>query len=327
MQKISLSLALASLFVAAKMSAVSFNDIRFWAGTGTNRAALVIEWSTPESFGPSTVPAPVADKSLVWGYRFDGPASAAQMLQAVAAADQRLHAVDFTGWDSTFIVGIGYDLFPGGGTPGITDGTATNLFTNNLLTAYSVDIDAAVLLNTNNLYWSGFNGPNWEVWTELGGTGGFLSCPDRGTNTYWTPDDPENPYSGVHGQWELAQLGLDGLTLTNGSWVGFSVAAGYDDYYDFTASLPYFFDKRAPALPDPGITALVKNLGGGWQAGQWQVQFISCTNWNYSLERSPDMQNWATVTNGVPGNAGGLNLADPTPPADHALYRVRAEQP
>ena len=327
MKKIGLSLALASLLFVSKSPAVSLDEIQFWTGSGTNRAALVVEWSTPESFGPSSVPAPVADKSLVWGYRFNGTNTAAQMLQAIAAADPRLHVVDFTGWGSTFIVGIGYDIFPGGGAPGLVDGSATNFFTNNLLTAYTVDIDAAAFLNTNNLYWGGYNGPNWEVWTELGGAGGFINCPERGTNPYWTPTDSENPYFGVHGQWELAQFGLDALTLTNGSWVGFSVAAGYDDYTDYTASLPYFFDKRAPASPAPSITALVKNFGGGWQSGQWQAQFISCTNWNYTLERSTNLQTWSTVTNGVPGNGVSLNISDLAPPTNQAFYRVRADQP
>jgi len=327
MQKIGLSLALASLLLVSKSAAVSLDEIQFWTGSGTNRAALVVEWSSPQSFGSSTVPAPVADKSLVWGYRFNGTTTAAQMLQAIAATDPRLHVVDFTGWGSTFIVGIGYDIFAGGGTPGIADGVTTNFFTNNLLTDYTVDIDAAALLNTNNLYWGGYNGPNWEVWTELGGAGGFLNCPNRGTNAYWMPDDLENPYSGVHGQWELAQFGLDALTLTNGSWVGFSVAAGYDDYTDYTAYMPYLFNKRAPASPDPRVTALVKNLAGGWQSGQWQAQFISCTNWNYTLERSTDLLTWITVTNGIPGNGVSLNISDLTPPTDKAFYRVRADRP
>ena len=55
-------LAIAGLFVIIKASAVSFNDVQFWTGTGTNRAALVIEWSAPEDFTYSTVPAPIADK-------------------------------------------------------------------------------------------------------------------------------------------------------------------------------------------------------------------------------------------------------------------------
>ena len=97
--------------------------------------------------------------------------------------------------------------------------------------------------------------------------------------------------------------------------------------YDPDMSAPYNAHKHAPAEPDPGITALVKNLTGGFQAGQWQAQFISCTNWLYSLERSSDLQSWTTVTNGISGNGANLVTADPAPPADKAFYRIRADQP
>ena len=325
MKKISSWLAVAGLFVTVKMSAISFNDVQFWTGSGTNRAALVIEWSAPEDLTSTGVPAPIADKSLVWGYRFNGPATGSQMLQAVLAGDPRLQVVADMNW-GTFVIGINYQL-TNSALPGITDGRATNFFTQNFITSLTVDIDTAASLNAGDLYWGGHYGPNWEVWTEAGAAGGFLSCPDRGTNLYWTADDQNNPYSGIHGQWELAGTGLDYMTLTNGSWVGFSVAAGFDDWNNFNSAAPYNAHKHAPIQPDPTITALVKNFSGTPQSGQWRAQFISCTNWNYALERSTDLQSWATVTNNIPGNGTSLNLADPAPPAGQAFYRVRAEQP
>ncbi len=325
-KKIRLLLAVASLFVTVKASAVSFNDIQFWTGAGTNRAALVIEWSAPEDFTGSTVPAPIADKSLVWGYRFNGTVTAAQMVTNLLAADPRFYALGSV--DSQYGLGI-YGLGFHRTTPdpsGLADGTATNYFTSGLQTNTTVNVDAAAPLNTNDLFWSGFNGPNWEIWTEQNAAGGFLNCPDRGTNAYWTPTDLTYFSTGSHGQWDLAQFGLSTLTLTNGSWVGFSVAAGpYDPNYSPTS--PFDAHKHAPQLPDTGITALVKNLAGGFQSGRWQAQFTSCTNWNYALERSADLLNWSVVTNGVPGNGGSLNLADPAPPAGQAFYRIRADQP
>ena len=320
MKKIGSWLALAGLFVVFKSSAVSFQDVQFWTGTGTNQAALVVEWSTPESFGSSTVPAPVADKSLVWGYRFNGVTNGTAMLKAVLAADPRLYVVaDMT--YGTYVEAIGFNL-DGTGVVGITDGASTNYFNTNFVTSFTVDIDAAASLNATDLYWGGYYGPNWETWNELGDAGGFLNAPDRGTNAYWTPDDPQYPYSGVHGQWEFSQYGLDDLQITNGSWIGFSVAAGE---YEPEASAPYNTHKHAPQLPDPGITALVKNFAGKFQAGQWQAQFISCTHWTYSLERSTNLSNWAVVTNGAPGNGVELNLSDVAPPPVAAFYRVRAE--
>jgi hypothetical protein len=324
MKKISSWLAFVSLLLASKSPAISLNDIQFWTGSGTNRAALVVEWTTPESFGYTTVPAPIADKSLVWGYRFNGTTTGAQMFNAIVAADPRLYAVEvFYAGYGTSVQGIGFHL-AGGSDLGITDGTTTNFFTHGLLTNATVYIDAAAPLNPGDLYWGGWNGPNWELWTELGDAGGFLHCPNRGTNAYWTPDDPNNPDSlGVHGQWGL-NWGLSSLQLTNGSWIGLSVAAGE---FEYDTTSPYFTHKHAPVAPDANITALVKNLTGGFQGGQWQAQFLSCSNWLYSLERSPDLQHWITVTAGISGNGTNVIIGNATPPADKSFYRIRADQP
>ena len=313
-----------SLFVAPKSPAVALNDIQFWAGSGTNRAVLVVEWATPESFGYTTVPAPITDKSLVWGYRFNGTATGIQMFNAIVAADPRLYAIEVTYPKyGTSVYGIGFHL-GGGGDLGITDGNTTNFFADGLLTNVTVDIDAAVPLNPGDLYWGGFNGANWEIWTELGDAGGFFNSPDRGTNVYWTSTDPVYASSGFQGEWALAPAGMSSLQLTNGSWIGFSVAAGE---YEPDLDAPFNAHKHAPAEPDPAITALIKNLTGGFQGGQWQAQFLSCANWLYSLERSANLQNWTTVTNGVSGNGANVVIGDAAPPADKSFYRIRADQP
>ena len=93
-----------------------FSDIMNWTGTGSNEAAVVIDWNdgkTPES--------------IAWGYRWNGVATGLQMLQAVDLADPRL--VVFTVNDPSFgaiVYGMGYDLNNNGGTftPG-TPGDAT----------------------------------------------------------------------------------------------------------------------------------------------------------------------------------------------------------
>ena len=323
MKRISLPLALAGLLVVTRASAVSLDGIQFWIGSGTNRAGLVIEWSTPESRNYSTVPAPIADKSLVWGYRFNGTATAAQMFEAVVAADPRLYAVGTV--DPLYglgIYGIGFHL-GGGSAQGITDGNTTNYFTNSVLTNATVDVDAAAPLNPGDLYWSGWYGPNWENWTELGDAGGFFDCPDRGTNAYWTSNDPLYASTGFQGQWQFT-YGLSSLQLTNGSWIGFSVAAGE---FEFDLSAPYNAHKHAPAPPDAGITALAKNLGGAFQGGRWQAQFLSCSNWLYTLQRSSDLRNWTNIVSGIPGNSLNLILSDTNPPTGKAFYRVGANLP
>ena len=88
--------------VSAQM--FNFSDIQNWTGTGSNEAALVIDWNdgkTPES--------------LAWGYRWDGTATGLQMIEAVDAADPRLFlSVQQDG--GPVVYGLGYDLDSKGGT-------------------------------------------------------------------------------------------------------------------------------------------------------------------------------------------------------------------
>lgn len=57
-------------------SAFTFDDIRFWVGTGSNRAAFVVDFRDgkhPESFA--------------WGFRWDGAATGKTMMDAIDSAD------------------------------------------------------------------------------------------------------------------------------------------------------------------------------------------------------------------------------------------------
>lgn len=56
-----------------------FSDIQYWVGSGTNEAALVIQWNDGKS--------PV---SLAWGFRWDDAATGWDMIQAITAADSNL---------------------------------------------------------------------------------------------------------------------------------------------------------------------------------------------------------------------------------------------
>jgi len=79
-------------------------------------------------------------------------------------------------------------------------------------------------------------------------------------------------------------------------------------------------------LPDVHITAVTKNLTGSFQGGQWQGQFLSCSNWHYTLQRSVDLQHWSDVSTAT-GNGSTLSMADTNSPADNAFYRIKADQP
>lgn len=61
---------------------IAASDILYWVGHGSNEAVLAVNW---------------ADTALAWGFRFDGSATVADMMDAIAAADPRFSYVGSTG--------------------------------------------------------------------------------------------------------------------------------------------------------------------------------------------------------------------------------------
>jgi len=187
-----------------------------------------------------------------------------------------------------------------------------------------VDVDAAAPLNPGDLYWSGWIGPNCELWTELGDAGGFFSSPARGTNSFWTPYDANNPDSmGAHGQWML-NYGLSSLALTNGSWIGLSVAAGE---FEYDTMSPYFTHKTCA-----GGTGRQHHLAR--QKSRRRISRRPVAGAILELQQmdvfAPAFSRFAELDQrrfGNPGNDTNLVLRDTNSPADKAFYRVKAEQP
>lgn len=75
-------LLLLSLALPFSAHAVNFADIRFWAGSGSNRAAVVIDFNDGQS-----------PRSYVWGYRWNGAADGEDALRAIVQADPLLDAI------------------------------------------------------------------------------------------------------------------------------------------------------------------------------------------------------------------------------------------
>jgi hypothetical protein len=82
-------------------------------------------------------------------------------------------------------------------------------------------------------------------------------------------------------------------------------------------------DNFVVTVPPPPI----QDLTGAFSNGVWPVQFISRSNWLYTLERTIDFQSWTTVSGPASGNGTNLFLQDAHPPTDKAFYRVSAERP
>lgn len=256
------ALAASVLVPAGSAQAQSLDTITNWTGTGTNRAAMAIYWRSPEVLNNTSVVAPNQTQTLIWGYRFNGTTTAEAMYAAIVASDPKLFAID-TG-PTQFgvgLLGFGYD--DGDGVYGLTNGTTTYTqanFTNHRLTAGYSAADQLNSTDSGDLYWGGFSGPSWELWTEQGGLGGFTNAPDRGPSPYFTPD---GGFGGTHGQWDLTFDGLSGMSIENGSWLGFSVAAGGLDFAnpDAPGTVAYNTHKAAPpTVPEPTLISVASVL-------------------------------------------------------------------
>lgn len=71
--------AYAVAWAGARSSTLSFDDIHYWVGEGTNRCALVVDWSAGY------------DKTLAWGYRWNGICTNfAEVVLRITHEDSRL---------------------------------------------------------------------------------------------------------------------------------------------------------------------------------------------------------------------------------------------
>ena len=82
-------------------------------------------------------------------------------------------------------------------------------------------------------------------------------------------------------------------------------------------------DNLFVTVPSPPV----QNLTGNFTNGVWQTQFLSQSNWLYTLQRLPDFQSWTNVSSTMPGNATNLFLQDASPPPGKAFYRISAQRP
>lgn len=152
--------------------AASFSDITFWVGRGTNEAALVIDWQDP-----------ALPESRMWGYRWNGPATIRDMMNAVVESDPRLRVIPHPWFPTAVVFGIGYDVDGNrmtveAGSPGFAGETGF---------AYD-DAD---------WYREGWYSGYWSVW-----------------------DGVSNPYAG--GNWHASTTGYAGTHLADGAWYGLS---------------------------------------------------------------------------------------------------------
>lgn len=193
--------------VGAAGTVTTMDDIEFWVGSGPNETALAIDF---DGASPS-------DESLVWGYRFTGPATGEDMFRAVVGGDERLFAkISTPGGFGISIFGIGYDANDDGAF-GIDDGTSFDSMTG--IAAGSGAADGAQAVDEMDFYEEGFFDAFWHLGVSEG-----------------------NPFDG--GSWASAGTGVTGVVLADGDWLSLA--------YDADFSLTDFAENPVAApVPEP----------------------------------------------------------------------------
>ncbi len=159
-----------------------FSDIQYWVGTGTNEAALVIQWNDNKN-----------PDALVWGFRWNGTATGEDMLKAIAKADHRFYTLLRQGTQfGTAVGGIGFDL----------NGINSNALYKNGDTMYPL-YPSEGIINTSEYDFDSYTAADTNDHWKSGWTTGYWS--------YWVKDpaDADFGYSGV---------GASTRQLQNGSW-------------------------------------------------------------------------------------------------------------
>lgn len=95
-----------ALLLSSLASAFGLDDIVLWAGSGTNRAGLVIDFNDG-----TTV------HSFAWGYRWNGAATGEDMLRAVEDLDSALSATIFGSAWGNYLDSLSYLGHSGGTWP------------------------------------------------------------------------------------------------------------------------------------------------------------------------------------------------------------------
>jgi len=191
---------------------ITFDSIKFWAGSGANRAAMVIQWNDA---GTPT--------SLLWGYRWDGVATGIDMVQAIAGS-----ATSREDGQSVFLK--------------VATGADPRLALSLINYSFGRAVEALVfndreIIRTQNDWSTGY----WE-YSVFGGTIIYDLYSDTwdylGQATY--DQQGTTTYSDVN--WFFSPIGISERILVDGSWDAFSFAPNF-------TSIPVV--EPSPALPPP----------------------------------------------------------------------------
>lgn len=253
-----LLLAVCQTFAAAQ-PVTSLEDITFWVGEGANSAAIAIDWDGQSS----------NDEAYVWGYRWNNSSTADDALRDVLSADTRLYAKLATVPGlGTAVIGLGYDdnddqQFA------LTDGT---VFDGNGINQSNLN-DGETSVDAADRYAEGWFLGYWHL--------GFAD---------------ENPFAS--GSWTSTPTGVEGLQLTDQSWLSFA-------YTTDTFSTSEFAENLFAA--ETTLTADFDTDGDtdGADFLTWQRGFDSTFD-------SADLQTWLALYGNANASIGVVSVPEPT---------------
>ncbi len=160
-----------------------FDDVQYWIGTGANRAALVIDFNDSAT-----------TEAWLWGYRWDGTATAEDMVSTIVTADPYLFWFESApGSFGVSVFGFGYDADQDGGAFSF-GGTLQPPATGPWDSSGADDVSNGPTDTDDQFASAWLSGDFW----------GLLLSSDSGVS------------------WAGASTGITGHTLTNDEWIGLS---------------------------------------------------------------------------------------------------------
>jgi len=82
-------------------------------------------------------------------------------------------------------------------------------------------------------------------------------------------------------------------------------------------------DNVALAIPNPALESISLSMSNAMPV----IQFLSRTNWVYTLQRSVALPNWSDTGPTISGTGGALALRDTNALGNGAFYRLRLDRP
>lgn len=184
---------------------VDFDQIKYWAGTGSNRCAVIIQWNDDRE-----------ESAKVFGYKWDGEACGEDALRAICSHPQLYGAFQTGTTYGSVLQGFGWDVNNDGVftiTEKISD-TESNVYTpdsDGLFLDQIISSDDVTATDANDYWYSGWYEGFWSYWVS--DNGGSLTFSGTGMTGRVLTD-------GCIDAWQFAK------GMSNSDWKSLEYAEG-----------------------------------------------------------------------------------------------------